>query len=52
MACLALAGCSGGDNGDDGQEGDDPGDYVLRVRLFAGAAASYTANVDIGYFTA
>lgn len=26
-----------------------PGDYVLRVRLFAGAQASYTAGADIGY---
>lgn len=29
-----------------------PGDYVLRVRLFAGAAASYTATVDVDYVTA
>lgn len=29
-----------------------PGDYVVRVRLFTGAQASYTGTVDVDYVTA
>lgn len=31
------------------EEAMPPGEYVLRIRLFAGAQASYTATADVGY---
>ncbi len=34
------------------EEAMPPGDYVLRIRLFAGAQASYTATADVGYVAA